>query len=192
MNNSHTVRIDEKVSRTGALKIIKEALDTNPGRVTIDMMDVNFPLHRDFFLVLSRKFPRDRFLLLLKSENAITLAKSLGIQAEQSTFSEEFLRENPDFNLTTHNMSMWEYFLYECRRGLRSVKFFFTKNRQKEEKLPHYKKHNFQIVLIIAGLITSFVLLLFIFHFAISKTIITITPEVTVRPITANIVYRAE
>lgn len=48
------------------------------------------------------------------------------------------------------------------------------------------------MVLIVAGLIASFALLLFIFHFAISKTIITIVPQVTVRPVTANILYRAE
>lgn len=66
MNNSHTLRIDDKTSRTGALKLIKEALESTPGVVTIDLMDASFPLHRDFFLVLSRKFPRDRYVLILK------------------------------------------------------------------------------------------------------------------------------
>jgi hypothetical protein len=32
-------------------------------------------------------------------------------------------------------------------------------------------------------------LLLFIFHFAVSKTIITITPQISIRPISTNIVY---
>ncbi len=35
----------------------------------------------------------------------------------------------------------------------------------------------------------SMTLLLFIFHFAVSKTIITITPQISIRPISANIVY---
>lgn len=35
----------------------------------------------------------------------------------------------------------------------------------------------------------SVTLLLFIFHFAVSKTIITITPQISIRPISANIVY---
>lgn len=89
-------------------------------------------------------------------------------------------------------MSMWEYFLYECRRGFYSVKYALFDRKSKQEKLPQFKKNNFQLGLIILGLIASVVLLLFIFHFAISKTTITITPEVTVRPVTANIVYRAE
>lgn len=42
------------------------------------------------------------------------------------------------------------------------------------------------------GLVASCVLLLFIFHFAISKTIITISPEITVRPISANILFRSD
>lgn len=192
MNNTHTLHIDNKASRTASLKLIKEAIDSSPGIITIDMLDVKFPLHRDFFLVLSRKFPRDRYVLLLKSENAVLLAHSLWIQAKQSTFSSEFQRDNPEFNLVTHNMTMWEYFLYECRRGYQSVKYKLFNKRWQEEKMPHFKKNHFQLGLIITGLVASFVLLLFIFHFAISKTTITITPEVTVRPITANIIYRME
>ncbi len=35
----------------------------------------------------------------------------------------------------------------------------------------------------------SMTLLLFIFHFAVSKTIITITPQISIRSVSANIVY---
>lgn len=35
----------------------------------------------------------------------------------------------------------------------------------------------------------SMTLLLFIFHFAVSKTIITITPQISIRPISTNIVF---
>lgn len=82
MNSTHTLHIDAKMSRTVALKNIKQALADNPGVITVDMLDVSFPLHRDFFLVLSRKFPKDRYILRLKHEKVVLLAQSLGIQAE--------------------------------------------------------------------------------------------------------------
>lgn len=104
----------------------------------------------------------------------------------------EFERANSGLNLATHNMSMWEYFLYEIKRGYLWLKFVLFERKATEKTLPQFKKNNFQTVLIISGLIASCVLLLFIFHFAISKTIITITPEITVRPVTANILYRQD
>jgi hypothetical protein len=51
------------------------------------------------------------------------------------------------------------------------------------------KKNGSHFALITVGLIMSMTLLLFIFHFAVSKTIITITPQISIRPISANIIY---
>lgn len=89
-------------------------------------------------------------------------------------------------------MSMMEYFLYEVRRGWLWLKFFLFERHKKDPRLPHYKKHNFQMMLIVGGLVASLVLLLFIFHFAISKSIVTITPKITVSPVSMNIIYRVE
>ncbi len=86
-------------------------------------------------------------------------------------------------------MGMFEYFLYEVRRGFLWIKFVLFE-RRKEKKMLHYKRTNYQNILIILGLIVSFVLLLFIFNFAISKTVITIKPQITVQPISANITFR--
>ena len=78
MNNTyHTLHIDETMTRSSILKAIKSALDTNPGVIMIDMLEVSFPLHRDFFLVLSRKFPSDRYILRLKSQKTVTMAQSM-------------------------------------------------------------------------------------------------------------------
>lgn len=43
--------------------------------------------------------------------------------------------------------------------------------------------------LIIAGLIMSLSLLIFIFHFAVSRTYISITPQITIRPVSSNIIF---
>lgn len=82
MNNYHTITISEETSRTAAIKTIKKALDENSGVILVDLLDVSFPLHRDFFLVLSRKFPKDRYKLRVKTQKMVELAHSLGIEAE--------------------------------------------------------------------------------------------------------------
>lgn len=188
MNNYHTLVITPEMSRTSAIKHIKYTLSEQPGVIVVDLLDANFPLHRDFFLVLSRKFPKDRFILRCKTEKIAETAKALGIQTEIAGLQAEFDRYGPE-KLATQNMSMFEYFLYEVRRGFLWLKFILV-DRKKEEKWLHYKKTNYQNILIIAGLIVSFVLLLFIFNFAISKTVITIKPQITVQPVSANLTFR--
>lgn len=88
-------------------------------------------------------------------------------------------------------MSMWEYFLYEMRRGWLWVKFLF-KRKEKEPKTLYYQKRSAHVMLIISGLVLSVALLVFIFHFAVSRTIVTITPEIIVKTVSDNIVYRSE
>lgn len=193
MNNSHILHIPEWISRTAAIKKIKEELSHTSSVVIIDLVDVTFPLHRDFFLVLSKKFPKDSYILRLKQEKTALLARSLWIQAEVIGLNAEFERKYAKSgNFATHNMSMFEYFLYELRRWVSWVKFSLFERKKQEQKLPYYKKRNSQMILIILGLISSFTLLLFIFNFAISRTTVTITPEVTVAPVTANILYKIE
>ena len=191
MNKTQIFRIPEGISRTSAVKQITEKLSETSGVLVIDLVDATFPLHRDFFLVLSKKFPKDTYILRVKQEKTALLARSLGIQVEIIGVNAEFERKYSQ-NFATHNMSMWEYFLYELRRGISWLKFTLFERTKKEPKLPHYKKRNSQMILIVLGLISSFTLLFFIFNFAISKSTVTITPEITVAPVTANIVYRAD
>jgi hypothetical protein len=102
----------------------------------------------------------------------------------------EFDKAFPKTNILAHNMTMWEYFLYEVKRGFSYVFFFFFKKTNAKEKIVYMKNRmDSSLVLMIAGLIVSFTLLLFIFHFAVSKTFIYISPQITVKPISANIIY---
>lgn len=68
------------------------------------------------------------------------------------------------------------------------IKFLFTR---KKEKIPLYKikKATPNTILIVSGLIMSLSLLLFIFYFTVSKTYVYITPQISVRPISANIIF---
>jgi uncharacterized integral membrane protein len=57
------------------------------------------------------------------------------------------------------------------------------------KKIIHMKKNGSHFALITVGLIISVTLLLFILHYAVAKTIISITPQKTIRPVSANIIY---
>lgn len=63
--------------------------------------------------------------------------------------------------------------------------------RRKKSAIPLYKmrKSNPNMFLIVSGLIMSLSLLLFIFYFTVSKTYVYVTPQISVRPISANIIF---
>lgn len=185
-----TLRIRSDVSRIAAIKEINDALDTHTEVVKIDLLDASFPISRDFLLVLSKRFASDRYILRVSDKKIMLSAQSLGIQAEVAGIRAEFERKYASDNLTTHNMSMLEYLWYEIRRAVMYVWFVLFTRKKKTKKLPHFKKHNGQIILIIAGLFVSVTLLLFIFHFAVSKTIVTVSPQITVESVPANITYK--
>lgn len=71
------------------------------------------------------------------------------------------------------------------------MKFIFFDKifQKKKEKMLHFKQSSPNMILIIGGLVVSLTLLLFIFHFAVSKTYVSIAPQITVKPVSANIIY---
>lgn len=66
---------------------------------------------------------------------------------------------------------------------------FLTTRKRPKVPLHKIKRHSPNTFLIVAGLIMSLSLLVFIFHFAVSKTYVSVIPQTTVRPIIANIIF---
>lgn len=117
------------------------------------------------------------------------IATSLGIETEKTGTQAEFNRQYGEKDIALHNMTMFEYFRYEIKRGIQYIWFFLFQKTETKKKIIHMKKNGSHFFLIIVGLIMSMTLLLFIFHFAVAKTIVTITPQVQIRPVSANIIY---
>ncbi len=185
-----TLRIHSDTSRITAIKQINDALDTYVDVIRIDLLDASFPISRDFLLVLSKRFSSDRYILRVADKKTKLAAQSLGIQAEIAGLRAEFDRQYSSWNLATHNMSMLEYLWYEIRRGVMYIWFILFGRKKKEKKLPHFKKNNGQMILIMLGLFISILLLLFIFHIAVSKTIVTMRPQIMVESVPANVTYK--
>ncbi|MBX9809047.1 hypothetical protein K2X92_01525 [Candidatus Gracilibacteria bacterium] len=187
--NKKTLYITREMSQMMALKEITREYKDNHGFMVIDLSAASFSLSRDFFLVLSRRLPNDIYCLVLADSASATMASSLGIQVELVGMQAEFDRQYGNKNIATHNMSMLEYLFYEIKRGIQYVWFFIFEKTKNNKRIIHMKKSGSHFALIVIGLIMSMTLLLFIFHFAVSKTIITITPQISIRPISTNIVY---
>ena len=187
--NNNTLHITSDMSQMTALKEISREYRSNPGFLMIDLSEVTFSLSRDFFLVLTRRLPSDIYRLILADTPSALIASSLGIQTEMVGVHAEFDRQYGAQDIATHNMSMLEYLWYEMRRWVQYLYFLVFEKTDAKKKIIHMKKNGSHFILITIGLIMSMTLLLFIFHFAVSKTIITITPQVSIRPTSANIVY---
>ena len=189
MNNTTTLYITSDMSQMTALKEISREYRSNPGFLQIDLSEASFSLSRDFFLVLTRRLPSDIYRLILSDAPSALIASSLGIQTEMAGVHAEFDRQYGAQDIATHNMSMLEYLWYELKRWVQYLYFLAFEKTNAKQKIIHMKKNGSHFILITVGLIMSMTLLLFIFHFAVSKTIIQITPQISIRSVSANIVY---
>jgi hypothetical protein len=71
--------IPSDITLLPALKRIEEEVTNTLTPLTVDMSDVSFPLTRDVFLVMKKRFRTDQFHLLLSHEYEVDMARSLGI-----------------------------------------------------------------------------------------------------------------
>lgn len=191
MSNKHILKIPKSTLQVSVLSLIKEEKKKNSWVLYIDLSEVSFTLSRDFFFVLSRRFHKDEIVLILDEATELSMAKSVWLQAELKWAFAEFEREYEKKNLLAHNMTMWQYFVYEIKRWASYLYFLFFKKffQKKKERMMHFRDSSPNMFLIVSGLIVSITLLLFIFHFAVSKTYVSIAPQITIKPVSANIIY---
>lgn len=104
------------LSLVSALKLIEINLKDAKLPLTVDMANISFPLTRDVFLVIKKRFRPDEVNLLLKHEYEVEMARSLGIGASVSGILAEFDREFSKQNIIKHNFTAWQYFIYEIKR----------------------------------------------------------------------------
>lgn len=67
-----------------ALRAMSERIHAGPTPILIDMGEASFPLTRDVFLVMKKRFRIDEFSLLLSHDYEVEMARSIGIGATLS------------------------------------------------------------------------------------------------------------
>ena len=80
--NKKVLYITRDMSQMMALKEIAREYKDNHDFMIIDLSAANFPLSRDFFLVLTRRLPNDTYRVILSDAASAVIAQSLAIQME--------------------------------------------------------------------------------------------------------------
>ena len=188
MNNKHVLIIPKHANKLQVIKSIEKEKAKTTGPIVVNFRETDGALSRDLLFVLSEKFHTDDLSFFVETDEEKLLCRSFWFTADTEK-KDDSLHSLNESHIVTHNMTVWQYFLYELRRGRQHTFYFFKEKLFKKTKTHVMKKSSPHFFLIISGLIVSVTLLLFIFHFAVSKTTISIAPQISVRPVSANIIY---
>ncbi len=157
-----------------------------------DVIILDFTKHApsvdvNFFRILEKEFPKKKFSIL-SSDNALCrIAENAWLK---TSFKDERMSFNTQYaktHILRHNFTFLEYLIYELKRFFSYISYVIFNKRNPRTYALATNYQNSNVILIMAGLIVSVSLLLFIFYFTVSKTYVYITPEVSVKSIPANI-----
>jgi len=137
--------------------------------------------------LLLYRFPMKRFSFITSNSELKKLGEWLGIRFFQKNDDIEFEKEYAKNHILRHNFTFIEYTRYEIGRILQKFIFLWKKKSQiyKNKKIDR----DSNVFFLIIGLVTSLSLLSFIFYFAVSKTYITINPELGIKTVSRNIIF---
>ena len=93
----------------------------------------------------------------------------------------------PASEILKHNFTIFEYFLYECRRGVWHVSKFFARHKKHLTYRRALKSSN--TLLLIFSLSFSFLILIFVFYFSATSTTVEILPETSMKTLTRNLIF---
>ena len=169
------IEIFEKISQVESQEILLEIED-----------NIHLSNYLNLKLLLYR-FPMKRFSLITNNSELKKLGEPLGIRFFQKNDDIEFEKEYAKNHILRHNFTFLEYTRYEIVKLFSRFMFFSKKKTQVYKNKKIGRDSN--VLFLIVGLITSLSLLAFIFYFAVSKTYVTITPELGVKTVSRNIVF---
>lgn len=81
-NKNHIINISRELTQIQALNLIASEYKLHRGLLVIDFSHAGFRLTRDFLFVLVKRFHSDSFSLILSHESEVSMARSLGIEAQ--------------------------------------------------------------------------------------------------------------
>lgn len=137
--------------------------------------------------LLIYRFPTKRFSFISNNSELKKLGETLGIRFFQKNDDIEFEKEYAKNHILQHNFTFLEYTRYEISKLFSRAMFFSRKKTQIYKNKKIWRDSN--VFFLIIGLVTSLSLLAFIFYFAVSKTYVTITPELGIKTVSRNIVF---
>lgn len=189
MNNHKKIKIENSDSLLQIIKKIEKTLkNTNYDEFFLEINDNDTLKNYLNLKILTSKFAWKKISIITQDKEIRKLGEKLGIKyyckSDEIEFEERFSKSN----VLKHNFSFFEYLNYEIKRFFLKIAFLITKKAKKTYKKNKYNEYS-HIFLLAIWLILSFSLLSFIFYFAVSKTYIYISPELSVKTVSRNISY---
>jgi hypothetical protein len=98
--------------------------------------------------------------------------------------------KNTQKALLSYNFTFFEYALFELRKYWRELKENIRESKWMKFYSLKYEKQKSRIWFFLFWLLISIILIIFIFYFAVTKTYISIAPEVKIKTRGKNIIFR--
>ncbi|NDK19418.1 hypothetical protein GW819_01100 [Candidatus Gracilibacteria bacterium] len=169
------------------IEIFEKISEMDSSEIQIEVEENNALNNYLNLKLLLYRFPMKRFSFITNNSELKKLGESLGIRFFQKNDDIEFEKEYTKNHILRHNFTFLEYTRYEIIKLFSKFVFFSKK------KTLFYKNKKIgqdsNVFFLIIGLVASLSLLSFIFYFAVSKTYVTITPELGIKTVSRNIVF---
>ncbi|MBW7954980.1 hypothetical protein H3C61_04165 [Candidatus Gracilibacteria bacterium] len=142
--------------------------------------------------ILKNKARNKKITILNNDPSSKKIGESIGINYSIIK-DKDFLKEkNFKQEILKHNYTFLEYFIFVIKKYFTSFVNYLGR-KAKIDTLKYYNPYNkvkkTGVVFLFTGLLVSIGMLFFIFYFAVSKTYINITPEITIQTKATNITY---
>jgi len=186
-----------KVSnKDSIIDIIKKIESSKKNEIVLEFPIWNSILHNYTSLKILKNKVKNKNLVIVTSDvNAKKIWKNLWIKF--SIIKDEKVIKNID--LLKYNYTFFEYLNFLLKSYYKEGKNFILQKKDnsfvnsKYDKILKYKytkNEKSRIWFFISWLLISILLLIFIFYFAVNKTYISITPEITIKTRAKNLTFR--
>lgn len=177
------IKINKTDSLIDILSKVKSSKDFN---VILDFPFWHPILHNYLWLKIIKNKVWSKTLIIITNDlSSKKIWKSLWIKYS-IVKDEKFIEKE---TLLKHNFTFFEYLKFEINKYKKYLRKLIFKNKKIDENVNIREKQTW-ISFFLLGLFLSSLMLVFIFYFAVNKSYIYITPEITVKTRWKNIIFR--
>jgi len=178
------------IRKTDTLIEVIEKIDSSNDEYIILSFPFWHPVIRNktSLWIIKSKLPLKKLTLISYDPIGKKLAHQLGIPFSYIK-NKTFLENKSQESLMKHNYSIWEYLVFQCRK----IAHPFGKSILKKwlkKKSSIWKKEIFSLNILFFIFLLSSCIFMFIYYFAVSKTYITIKPEIEIKKEAYNFVFK--